>query len=81
MIASSTRPPTYPAVAPTVMPMMSETSVEMTPTISEIRPPSSTRARMSRPESSVPIGWIHEKEPSGAVNGASEFTSAGSVGM
>ena len=63
------------------MPMTSDTSVEMTPTISEMRPPSSTRARMSRPAMSVPIGCVQENEPSGAVNGGSELTSAGSVGM
>ena len=63
------------------MPMMSETSVEMMPTISEMRPPSSTRARMSRPASSVPMGCVHENEPSGAVNGGSDMSSFGSLGM
>ena len=63
------------------MPMMSETSVEMMPTISEMRPPSSTRARMSRPALSVPIGCVHENDPSGAVSGGSEISSFGSLGM
>ncbi|MGC4082289.1 MAG: hypothetical protein QM736_09325 [Vicinamibacterales bacterium] len=63
------------------MPITSETKVEMTPTISEMRPPSSTLARMSRPASSVPMGCVHENEPSPAVNGGSDVTSVGSVGM
>ena len=61
--------------------MRSETSVEMIPTISEMRPPSSTRARMSRPALSVPIGCVHENDPSGAVNGGNDTSSFGSLGM
>ena len=69
IIASSVRPPAYPAVAPYAVPMSSDTSVEMRPTMSEMRPPSRTRASRSRPATSVPIGCVQEKEPSGAVNG------------
>ena len=53
----------------------------MRPTISEMRPPSRTRASRSRPAMSVPIGCVHENEPSGAVNGGNERISAGRDGM
>ena len=81
IIRSSMRPPRYPAVAPYVTPMTSDTSVEINPTISEMRPPSSTRARMSRPALSVPIGCVHENDPSGVVNGGIARMSAASRGM
>src|SRR5256885_11972648 len=63
------------------MPMMRETSVEMRPTASEMRPPCRTRASMSRPALSVPIGCVQENEPSGAVSGGNDFTRVESAGV
>jgi hypothetical protein len=61
--------------------MISETSVEMIPTIKEICPPSSTRARMSRPELSVPIGCVQENEPSAPRKGGIALSSKTSLGI
>jgi hypothetical protein len=61
--------------------MMSETMVEMMPTIREMRPPMRTRARRSRPAASVPIGCVQEKLPCGSWNGAKALLSAVSDGM
>src|SRR6266516_5871660 len=63
------------------MPIISETIVEIIPTIREIRPPSNTRASRSRPELSVPIGCAHEKDPSGPVSGGIDLISTTLLGM
>src|ERR671932_493744 len=55
--------------------MMSETMVEMMPTMSEMRPPWRTRASMSRPALSVPIGCVQEKSPSAEVKGGNDCSA------
>ncbi len=63
IIASSRRPPTYPAVAPQATPITSETKVATTPMASDTRRPISSRARRSRPRESVPIRCAPVKGP------------------
>ena len=54
IITASTLPPRKPAVAPQAMPRLTEVSVAISPTISEMRPPIRQRTSRSRPDSSVP---------------------------
>ena len=54
IISASTLPPKKPAVAPQMMPMVTEDKVASTPTISDTRPPIRLRTSRSRPASSVP---------------------------
>ena len=54
IISASTRPPIKPATAPQATPSDTDTSVASSPTVSEMRPPTSVRTSKSRPSSSVP---------------------------
>jgi hypothetical protein len=54
MITSSTQPRKYPASSPSRNPKVPETMTLATPTVSETRAPSSSRASRSRPSGSVP---------------------------
>src|ERR1051325_4654313 len=51
---SSTPPPKAPAMEPSAAPTPDEIETTTLPTISEIRAPASTRAKMSRPSSASP---------------------------
>ena len=55
--------------------------VAINATISEICPPESTRARTSRPATSVPIGCCQENCPAADRNGGNAFVSEASRGM
>ena len=56
IIALSTQPPTKPEIEPYVRPMTRITNVAANPIMIEIRPPSATRVKRSRPNASVPNG-------------------------
>ncbi len=56
----SSQPRKKPASPPTSTPSSKATTVASAPTASDTRPPASTRVRVSRPSSSVPIGWPSE---------------------
>ena len=51
----SIMPPAMAAVTPTAIPSTVDTATDTNPTASEIRAPYMSRARMSRPNRSVPI--------------------------
>ena len=53
----STHPPTYPATSPMGTPSAIEMHTETKPASSDARVPQITRARTSRPISSVPNQW------------------------
>ena len=57
MIPLSTTLPPKLAMAPTRKPITIETTTDTNATVSEMRPPCSSRARMSRPTPSVPNQW------------------------
>src|SRR5262249_25821873 len=67
----SMAPPRCPAAAPITTPTVRAMSIAVTPTASEIRPPSSMRAKRSWPRSSVPSGCAHEGPRSFALKSMS----------
>src|SRR5688500_12724265 len=76
LIASSTRPPKYPAIDPSMMPITDDTPTTTIPTSSEIRAPDRTRAKMSRPSSSGP----NQCRPVGPSSRRASSCAAGSNG-
>src|SRR3954471_6850937 len=62
----------------TTMPMMPAMTTTAIETANATRAPSITRERMSRPRSSVPIGWLHV--PPKPIGGCSELARSISFG-
>ena len=60
MTRVSVRPPRYPAARPRAVPRVREMPMQMPPMRKEMREPWITRLRMSRPNSSVPMGCSHD---------------------
>ncbi|MEI2777222.1 MAG: hypothetical protein V9G19_14870 [Tetrasphaera sp.] len=54
----SAMPPKAPAMSPTAVPMVTNTTTAPRPAMSDTRVPCTTRAKMSRPDRSPPRMWL-----------------------